>query len=1546
MTSPVDKREGAASRDKSMRGGERWSDGIAIVGMSARFPRSRNFMEYWGRLLAGELLISEYSKEELNAAGVDEATLANANYVCRGVSIDEADCMDAPFFGLSRREAEILDPQQRVLLETSWEALENAGYTGDGERVGVFAGVGPNTHMLQLLANPQVLASVGGYQAMLGNEKDYLATRVAYKLNLRGPAVTVQTACSTSLATVHLACRSILAGECEMAIAGGVSIVFPQGVGYLYMPGMILSPDGYCRPFDAAAGGTVPGGGAGVVVLKRLSRAIADEDFIYAAIRGTAWNNDGSGKAGYTVPSVDGQAAVIRGALDAAGITADRIGYVEAHGTATELGDPIEFAALTEVFAEHRAKPRACVIGAVKSNMGHADTAAGVAGLIKAALAVQTGIIPPTLNFHQPNPYLEYEGGPFVVSNSTMSWSQPGERWAGVSSFGIGGTNVHAILSSVPDRPAHDRPVHEEEARDCVFPVSAFTPAALTAACDRLARHMVSNPTLGAEDVAATLQLGRREFPYRRAAVASDCRELAALLQTPSKELSAKPLQLRDDVVFLFPGQGQQFAGMAKELYRTDPVFKKTIDKGESILREETGLDLLPFIAGGNEDPKFKDRLQETDIAQPVLFLVEYALAARWQSLGIKPAALLGHSLGELSAAAVAGVFSFEDGLRLAATRGRLMAQTPPGIMLAISLPPEKLAGYFEQDVWVAAENGPKMSVASGLVEVIELLERRLQSDRIAFVRLASKNAFHTPLMANAAKAFQHAVESVARQAPAIPWLSNVSGGWVEPQQAQSGQYWGSQIVSRVRFTQSLATLAERPRFLLEVGPGEALIGLARQQMRESKTAPSLGAENRRKSDRTVFLEAAARLWESGVDLDWKALQPGARMRRVPLPTYPFERQRYWIQAPVPAQTDRAPKTAIPISSPAPKPSPVAKRSDLSSWFYAPYWQSTPPASVLSRQEGTAVDSWLVLLDRDGFGEALVSLLRQQGAAIIAVLAADRFSSSDGAFTINPEAPADYERLWQAIAALDLRPAGLLNLWTMRGMNVPSYNSLVLMLQSAGRHRQRFRQLEIVTDRLESVLDEEIEDVQRAEVLGLSRVLSSEYAGLQCRSIDVDLDVDLSGGAMDRIVRSIVDEFAGPGGGQTLAYRRGIRWRKEWSPAPLRETSRTPFRKGGVYLITGGVGGIGYSVAEHLLREHQARVVLTGRTPLPVRSEWADWMTAHDGDDPITRRILRMQQLERAGGEVSFVSADVCDLEAMSKAFASAREQFGRIDGVVHAAGVPGGGMAASQDLKEAENIRRPKVQGSMVLAELLQGTNPDFFLMCSSISAVAPPPTQGAYAAANDFQNYFARYCRDTLKLPAVAIDFDAWQEVGMAAEMVLPEGFESVKEDRLRTAMSVAEGLEVIRRVLTCWEGPQILTATVPLEQFKQAERPPQPVALEVRAGAVSEASRAEQKSSAELESNAELAAVVQIWQELLAAGDIAPSDNFFELGGHSLMGTMVLARIRDRFGVALTLRTLFDSPTAQGLAEALRSAREASQAPAPVSIAAGEEREEFEF
>lgn len=1498
-----------------------WSDGIAIIGVSARFPGARNVREFWRKLEAGEKFVSTLTEDDLRTAGVDAAAFSRSDYVRLGSTLEDAEYFDAKFFGFNRREAETTDPQHRVFLETAWQALEDAGYSGDGARIGVYAGVSINTYYFQMITHPGLIESVGGYQLMLGNDKDFIASRVAYKLNLRGPAVVVQTACSTSLAAVHMACVSIFANECDMALAGGVSIPFPQGVGYPYIPGMILSPDGYCRPFDKEAKGTIPGRGAAVVVLKRLSQALQDEDSIYAVIRGSAWNNDGAGKIGYTAPSIEGQAAVIREAQRVAGISANRIGYVETHGTATELGDPIEVAALTEVFAG--GQPKSCVLGALKANLGHADVAAGVAGLVKATLAIQAGVIPPTPNFQEANPALHLDKSPFEVSSSKRSWTDNKERWAGVSSFGIGGTNIHVVLSNAPERP-----VRPKEDRARLFPISARTEGALANARHQLAMHLEQNPQIDLAAVASTLQVGRRAFESRFAAVAKDASELVTKLGQPITTTPAKGVA-GSDVVFLFPGQGAQFAGMAAGMYRTDSSFRKIVDVGAELVRSEFGLDLLRMIVDAEPAGEFTELIQETRVTQPLLFIVEYALAARWRSLGVEPGALLGHSLGELTAASVAGVFSFEDGLRLAAERGRLMGQTAPGVMLAVTLASESLSPYLGPELWLAAENGPKLSVVSGLPAAVQTLEQKLAKDRVPVVRLASRNAFHSPLMADAAKAFREKVAAVPRQEPAIPWLSNVTGTWINPEEAQNPQYWANQILSRVRFAKCVAALNDRARLLLEVGPGEVLVGMARHQAAKSIGVPSLGAENRKKSDDLIFLEAAARLWQAGINLAWPELHPGEKAQRVPLPTYPFEREKYWI-GPAEKSVETRPAENARLQQQSDTSAALEKRLDISSWFYMPQWQSMPlPSGIPVHVAAKAVDSWLILSDSSELGEMLRDRLEQTGAVVASVSLAEEFTRDKKAFSIHPEKRSDYERLWTELGASGIHPAGVICLWTLGGTAASAFDSVAMLLQSARASRQRLLQIDVVTDRLEQVFDEATQNVESSEVCGLMRVVPREFPGIRCRTMDVNLAVANT----SAIVEQMIAEVRSPGGASTIAVRGNTRWQKGWSAVPLQRPAAGAFKRGGVYLITGGLGGIGYVIAQHLLREYSARVVMTGRTPLPP-TEHRRSILEDSPNEEGSRRIRRMQELEEIeqfGGQVQYVTADVADRDAMSGVLARLLQRHGRIDGVVHAAGLPGGRMIAGLDLTEAAQVRRPKVQGSLVLADLLRGTDLDFLLFCSSISAVFPGPGQAAYAAANEFQNHFARHCRKAYGLPAVAIDFDAWQEVGIAATMVLPEGFEDIKQARIRTAMSPEQGIDVIERVLSGWPGPQILTSTVELERLS------------------SDSPEAATESSLELsvspEGNPEVNAIVEIWSDLLADKNIGPTDNFFELGGHSLLGTMILSRVRERFGVALTLRTLFEAPTPQGFAEQIRFTLD-QQAMAMPGALEEEEREAFEI
>jgi phthiocerol/phenolphthiocerol synthesis type-I polyketide synthase E len=1545
--------------------GQHWRDGIAIVGMGTRFPGCRSVGEYWEKILDGANLLSTPTDAQLRAAGIDPELADAMGFVRSGTVLEDAEDFDARFFDLSRREAEMMDPQQRILLECAYEALEHAGLTGDGARVGVFAGAGMNTYMMQLLGNPEMLAAAGAYQLMLGNDKDFLASRVAYKLNLRGPAVVVQTACSTSLAAVHLACQSLLCGECDSALAGGVSVSFPQVAAYPYVPGMILSPDGFCRPFDERAHGTVPGRGAGIVVLKRLADAVADGDTIYAVIAGSAWNNDGSGKVGYTAPSVEGQAEVIRAAHAAAGITPERIGYVEAHGTGTELGDPIEVAALAEVFGERAGNGAGdaarCVLGSVKANMGHADVAAGVAGLIKAALAVHSGVIPPTPHFERANPALGLERTPFRVSAERSDWPLgESEHWAGVSSFGIGGTNVHVCLRSAPAvktaGPAHG---------PWVFPVSAKTDAALKASVLRMGNFVTSSTEAPLDAVAATLQIGRRAYGTRRAVVAGSLEELSVELGKLGKS-GFGALSGSGDVAFLFPGQGAQFSGMAAALYERDGGFRERIVRGLACLPVGLADRVLAAIRGSELEAQVA---MDTSVAQPLLFLVEYALAERWMELGVVPSVLLGHSLGELTAAAVAGVFSFEDGLRLAAERGRLMQETPDGAMLAVSLSVDEVGRELTQDLWIAAENGPKLTVISGSVRAIEGAEERFKKARVATTRLATDRAFHTPDMAEAAAKFQAAVAKVERNAPRLRWLSNVSGTWITPEEATSPQYWADQMTARVRFSENAAVLAkpmlDEPGsacryFLLEVGPGDALATLVRQQDRAggktlnkaSSTASSLGGVQRRGDDCRAFLDAAARLWERGAHLRWELLpgypdgRSGGGLRRVGLPTYPFERERFFVEATQPLGGPAIDSNAAGESS------RVEKRSDIGSWFYAPTWQRTPPVRMVLRQPANAIATWVVMgIESPGGFAGRVARGLEDGGARVLRLAADDASRED------------FEEFWKRHGeVVQAGPVGLINCWINCGMGgadssvsperpgVDLYAGLVLFLQSALRARVRFAQIEWVANGLADVpsagAGEPVEESTRAVAEGLARVVAVEFPGVSTRVIDSG-SLDGENLAAERVVAEVGRVSTA---GVTVAYRAGVRWQQVWMPLRLEKTETSRFRVGGTYVITGGMGGVGYTLTRHLLEKYGARVALLGRTALPARERWEEWLTEHGPVEAVSQRIQRAKELERLGGEFVLLSADVADRAAMEAAWAAVEGRFGAVHGVIHAAGLGGSARISAQDRAFAVEMMRPKVEGSMVLAELLagrlkEGRGVDFLLFCSSISAALPWIGESAYAAANAFQDRYASWCRRHLGLPAMSVNFEAWQELGMAAEIVAAGGPDHFMAERIKRGVLPHEGVEVVERVLACGEA-QVLVSTADAERALRGVFASE-IAASQGTAVVADAAGQEFGLEGEFAGAPETLAVMAIWRELLGAELIEPDDNFFALGGHSLLGTMVLARIREQFGVDLGIRAIFEAPTPGMLGVRIRQAEQVELAePGAMPVIAGGEREEFEI
>ncbi|WP_158578483.1 non-ribosomal peptide synthetase/type I polyketide synthase [Spongiactinospora rosea] len=865
---------------------------VAIVGMALRFPGADTLDGFWRNLRDGVESITTFTDEELLADGVPPEESARPGYVPRlGVLADMAG-FDAAFFDFSRREAQLLDPQHRLLLECAWEALEHAGRPSGTDTVtGVYAGVGESAYLHRnLLPNDDLVARVGAFQTSIGNDKDFVPTRISYKLDLRGPSMSVQTGCSTSLVAVHMACQALNNGECDVALAGGATVL-PQRRGHLHEEGGIRSSDGHCRAFDAAADGTVAGSGAAVVVLKRLDAALADGDVIHAVIRGSAVNNDGARKVGFTAPSVEGQADVIAEALAVAGVDPSTISYVEAHGTGTPLGDPVEIAALKSVFGEGPAGR--CAIGSVKTNVGHLDTAAGLAGLIKTVLALKARRLPPSLHFREPNPRLGLEDSPFHVNAALTPWR--GERLrAGVSSFGIGGTNAHVVLEEAPPRAA----AGEGERTRHILPISAATPTALEKSAANIAGHLMANPDERLEEVAYTLQRGRWALPHRGFVVASGAGEAAEAL---SMGIQARHATDGDrQVLFAFPGQGTQSTGMGRVAYEQEPVFRAEADRAASMLLSLTGIDVRAVLGFGAPPPADEGAIDQTALAQPALFVMEYALARLAESWGMRPAGMVGHSLGELVTACVGGVMSLEDALGLVAARGRLMQGAPAGAMTAVPLPEGEVVPLLKGGLDLAAVNGPHECVVAGHFDAIADFEAGLTDRGVVSKRLRTSHAFHSRLMDDAAAAFEEAAGRIRLSPPSIPFVSNVTGDWITDEDATSPGYWARQIHATVRFGDCLGTALGTGAALVELGPGQVLTKLARAAGADAVACLPVGG--------TDLLTTAGELWCRGVAIDWDALTGGITPRRTVLPGYPFERERCWIDPPRPSRRTATPE--------------------------------------------------------------------------------------------------------------------------------------------------------------------------------------------------------------------------------------------------------------------------------------------------------------------------------------------------------------------------------------------------------------------------------------------------------------------------------------------------------------------------------------------------------------------------------------------------------------------------------------------------------------
>ncbi len=1436
---------------------------IAIVGMSGKFPQSENIREFWKNLVDEKELVHFFTDKELDDIGVAKKQIENSSFIKAAASIDSSHGFDYPFFKYTLDEAKLMNPQTRLMHQLVWTALEDAGcniekYT---KKIGVFVGANKdlNWNLYSALSKNENVDFLMKNKLI---DPNFMASLISYKLNFRGPCYFLDTACSTSLSTNHLGCRSLLLGECGIAVVGGIRLLSYDDNGYMYHKGSIMSGDGHTKSFDSDASGTVFSDGAGVVILKKLEEAIADNDSIYAVIKSSAMNNDGNSKAGYTMPSVKGQSDCIKLAQRIAGVSPSDISYVETHGTGTKIGDPIEIESLNIAFNNDTAHK--CAIGTVKSNMGHADEAAGIAGLIKTSLALKHKIIPASLHYKKPNPTIDFDEGPFYVNSVSQKWERKNDKplTAGVSSFGIGGTNLHTILQEVP---LFQKTI--EHSKYKLIRYSANSLESLENYELKLLNFLTNEEKIDLSNLAYTLQAGRKQFDYGKYVVVENVKELKDVLK--SKQVKTYEVEVKDNVVFMFSGQGSQYLNMGKQLYEEYAQFKEILDEGFMILKDLMGIDYKNILfAEDITSPEINDTLN----TQPILFLFEYGLAQLLRGFGVEPDYLIGHSLGEYVAACISGVFSFEDALRIVSKRAALMAGVCKGYMLSVGGSIRTIDTSVLDGVSIAAINSPDSFVVSGTAGQISSVKERLKEKEIPYTALKTSHAFHSDLMKGILEEFEKELKTIKFTEPGIPFISNTTGDFITVDQATSTSYWKNHIIGTVDFEKGIKKLIQiNYSLFIEIGPGKTLTTFFKQCQDPELQNASLNTIRHPKekvNDDFYFTTFLGNLWKYGIDINWEKYYGENKPYKIPAPTYAFDVYD------VPVKVSIEEKLQNKVLS-------DFKKKEVSDCFTILSWKYVPKVSMKDENLNKG-DDYLLFMDESVFSQSLKQKLKEKNKNVIEVVKGEEFKNDlPQKITINPRSADDYKSLLDQLNTIGFKLDTIVYSWelgkeTITKNEYPDFKMYNETFENVHSIIKTFRLNEIETKKNFVFISNtncrvtgvEKVDTSSNHVGVFLKVLAQESSNLYAANIDLDVDINAP-----RYVSEILSEFGGKEKYYKVAYRNGRRWVPFYEAIPnYKANKKEVLSTKGVYLITGNLDEIGYVLAKYLTEYYQAAVIVFDSK-------------ISDDESGFEMRKQRFENLKN----VSHVECDVTDYKVFSIKVEKIEKEYGMINGVIHAAR-----NINADDLKLANNITNDiidrhfslKVNGVLAINEVFKEKKIDFIKVISSISSFLGGVFYGAYAAGSALMDDLTMYDKETSTNWSV-INLD---RIGEEDEWIhtkeLAEIFEySLIHEGLNQLIVSKRDINSKQELVSKKDSKSQKNAKINRKSLKSLFRSPQ--------------------SETEIK-------IIDLFEDLFGMKGIGVEDNFFELGGDSLKGIPLINKINKKFSLNISLTDFFNNPT----------------------------------